>query len=148
MKLEKENKDIYDDNNDISIPVHSILKTVKELPDDINEVNVKANDLVRENSKRSLEKKNVIINEDNNNYIEDISMTLSALNEDNNSHCEYNKIHNKIYKKEFVSDTDINNGHADEFNKFNNLENNEIIDSNKTLSEKNEITDKSNDYIK
>jgi len=114
------------------------------------------NDLDRANSKRSkrsIEKKNVIFNEENNDYIEDISYNATPCNSstDINNSCYYesNKIHNELYPKKFVSDTDINKAHMNEFSKFNNLEN-EVIDSNKTLIEKSDENGISNNknYLK
>jgi len=132
MKLEKglENKEI-NSNIEKSIPIHSILKTVKEVSGDID-FDIKSNSLKRENSKHSkgsIEKKNVIINEENNNYIE-----VSNINEGNNSKYEPNTVYKEFYPRTFVSDTDINKSHFNEFNKLTNEEE-EIIDSNKTLIE-------------
>jgi len=144
-----ENKEI----NEKPVPVHSILKTVKEIPNETESVDTEMrinNDLERANSKRSrhsIEKKNVIFNEENNDYIDDISCNITPYNSNtditNNRYYETNKIHNELCQKKFVSDTDINKAHLNEINKFNNLEN-EVIDSNKTLIEGNEENSLSN----
>ncbi|ORX42473.1 hypothetical protein BCR36DRAFT_362458 [Piromyces finnis] len=136
--------------NEKMIPMHSILKTVKEIPDEfeenINNNEIKTNtDLERENSKRSkrsIEKKNVFINEDNNNYIEDVFYNTTPINSDleiyGDSHY-YESVktyNNELYPKRYVSDSDIS--HANDITKINYIDS-EIVDSNKTLIETNEI---------
>jgi len=149
-KLEKEGvneeKEVVNETIEKPIPVHSILKPVKEISviDEIEEVNddyINDNektinkDLERENSKRSkrsVEKKNVIINEENNNYIEDISYSSSnspSINNVDNNNVENNNEdeNNNVENNNEDDNNNVENNNEDDNN---NVENNNEDDNN------------------